>query len=300
MSWPSPDALQGEELRLSIDTWTEQLKYFVENVVGMPCFVAGNSLGGLLAASFATACPELCRGVCYLNATPFWSVMPRLGTPSARALRSVLRWDGALPAPEPLKRAVGRAWAAFAQEDNVRATLEQVYSHKAAADDDLVNSIMEAARHPLALDAIASIILSPRSARPFGQLAAAAAAACPACLIYGKEDPWVVPLWGQRLRRLLPADTAYYEVSPAGHCPHHEAPEAVYACLADWMAAQEASRKPYLAVGEQLTVDTQDGRRIVVTHVAGEPRTLLERAETALYKLRRRLGRQPDVAAEGS
>ena len=32
------------------------------------------------------------RGVCYLNATPFWSVMPRLGTPSARALRAVLGW----------------------------------------------------------------------------------------------------------------------------------------------------------------------------------------------------------------
>ena len=69
---------------------------------------------------------------------------------------------------------------------------------RAAADDELVNSIMEAARHPLALDAIASITLSPRSARPFAALAAAAAAACPACLIYGKEDPWVVPLWGQR------------------------------------------------------------------------------------------------------
>lgn len=69
---------------------------------------------------------------------------------------------------------------------------------RAAADDELVNSIMEAARHPLALDAIASITLSPRSARPFAQLAAAAATACPACLIYGKEDPWVVPLWGQR------------------------------------------------------------------------------------------------------
>ena len=71
-------------------------------------------------------------------------------------------------------------------------------SCRAAADDELVNSIMEAARHPLALDAIASITLSPRSARPFAALAAAAGAACPACLIYGKEDPWVVPLWGQR------------------------------------------------------------------------------------------------------
>ncbi len=223
-----------------------------------------------------------------------------------------------------------------------------------------MNSIMEAARHPLALDAILSMWLSPRSARPFGQLAAQAAAAAPACLIYGKEDPWVrsldakvnivtalsgrasrprrvqvVPLWGQRLRRLLPEATAYYEISPAGHCPHHEAPEAVLACMRDWLAAQEAGRAPALGVGEQMTVLThvrracsracasarasrrwrglvlarvrrrrpahavrvklsaglQDGRRVAVAHVAGRPRTLVERAEAAAAGLPGRLRR---------
>ncbi len=64
---------------------------------------------------------------------------------------------------------------------------------RAAADDDMVNSIMEATQHPLALDAMASIWFSPRSERPFGQLAAAAASTCPACLIYGKEDPCAPP-----------------------------------------------------------------------------------------------------------
>ncbi len=232
-----------------------------------------------------------------------------------------------------------------------------------------MNSIMEAARHPLALDAILSMWLSPRSARPFGQLAAQAAAAAPACLIYGKEDPWVrslsaarltpsrrclaepdgprrmqvVPLWGQRLRRLLPEATAYYEISPAGHCPHHEAPEAVLACMRDWLAAQEAGRAPALGVGEQMTVLThvrracrracvrrvagaragaraprrwrglvlarvlrrrpahaagvklsaglQDGRSVAVAHVAGRPRTLVERAEAAVTGLPGRLRR---------
>ncbi len=39
----------------------------------------------------------------------------------------------------------------------------------------------------------------------------AAAMQCPVCMIYGREDPWVVPLWGQRLKRLL-ADAVYLEV----------------------------------------------------------------------------------------
>lgn len=33
----------------------------------------------------------------------------------------------------------------------------------------------------------------------------------PLVLIYGKEDPWVVPLWGHRIKRQRP-ETLYYEV----------------------------------------------------------------------------------------
>jgi pimeloyl-ACP methyl ester carboxylesterase len=36
----------------------------------------------------------------------------------------------------------------------------------------------------------------------------------------------VVPLWGQRLKRALPTAT-YLEAAPVGHCPQHEAPNAV-------------------------------------------------------------------------
>lgn len=35
-------------------------------------------------------------------------------------------------------------------------------------------------------------------------------------LLYGKEDPWVRPLWGQRLKRRLP-EAMYLELSPAGY-----------------------------------------------------------------------------------
>ena len=45
-------------------------------------------------------------------------------------------------------------------------------------------------------------------------------------LCYGREDPWVVPLWGQRLKRVI-KNATYYELSPSGHCPNDETPEAV-------------------------------------------------------------------------
>lgn len=46
----------------------------------------------------------------------------------------------------------------------------------------------------------------------------------PICLMYGKEDPWVQPVWGLQVKRQLP-EAPYYQISPAGHCPHDEVPE---------------------------------------------------------------------------
>lgn len=33
----------------------------------------------------------------------------------------------------------------------------------------------------------------------------------PLVLLYGKEDPWVVPLWGHKIKRQRP-ETLYYQV----------------------------------------------------------------------------------------
>lgn len=52
----------------------------------------------------------------------------------------------------------------------------------------------------------------------------------PICLMYGKEDPWVKPVWGLQVKRQLP-EAQYYEISPAGHCPHDEVPEVCAALL---------------------------------------------------------------------
>jgi pimeloyl-ACP methyl ester carboxylesterase len=42
--------------------------------------------------------------------------------------------------------------------------------------------------------------------------------------MYGREDPWVRPIWGIKVKQQVP-EAPYYEISPAGHCPHDEVPE---------------------------------------------------------------------------
>ena len=69
---------------------------------------------------------------------------------------------------------------------------------------------MASTQHPQALDAFVSILFAPMSQLSFEQMLQAMQ--CPVCMVYGREDPWVVPLWGQRLKRLL-ADAVYLEVS---------------------------------------------------------------------------------------
>ena len=170
-----------------------------------------------------------------------------------------------------------------------------MFACRSAADARLLSNILAATAHELAVDAIVSIIFSPGTSKPFGALATSLKV--PSCLIYGREDPWVMPyyaafqhaeciilmavsniailicrplalqvkpVWGQRLRRLLQgSQTAYFEISPAGHCPHDESPEAVSYCMRDWIASIEDSRKPSLAVGAELTMMSKVNRAVL-------------------------------------
>ncbi len=78
-------------------------------------------------------------------------------------------------------------------------------------DDRLVDSILAPTQHPRALDAFVSLLFAPKPRLDFN--ACAQSLTCPVSMVYGREDPWVVPLWGQRLKRLLP-QADYFEVMP--------------------------------------------------------------------------------------
>ena len=98
-------------------------------------------------------------------------------------------------------------------------------------DDELVANIVAPTDNPHALDAFCSVVWSPKSALGFDEMLAAVdeetkrGRMCVA-MLYGRDDPWVVPLWGQRLKRAVRA-ADYYELGETGHCPAHESPGTV-------------------------------------------------------------------------
>jgi len=110
----------------------------------------------------------------------------------------------------------------------------------------------------------------------------------PVGLMYGREDPWVVPLWGQRAKRALGDEVCdYYELSPAGHCPHHEAPAAVNSLMGDWIRAV-AEGVPRPKGKSTHPSHVSGGRDVEVTLLDGSPRNVFEHTDLWTSKARER------------
>jgi len=178
-------------------------------------------------------------------------------------------WDGVLPAPKPYKEIASRMFDALRDEANVKRLLGLVYSSgkEAVLSRKFVREIIDSAAHPEGPNAYASIIFSPKANLGFGEaLEKGVQNGISYLMVYGREDPWVVPLWGQRAYLRLrmaelqqhqnlqrsPDDLQrsrdvvnYCELTPAGHCPHHEAPRTVGKVTEGWIRNME----------QQLTVE---------------------------------------------
>ena len=97
-----------------VETWISQLTAFVEQLDYSQVYVAGNSIGGLVAASVAARSDRV-AGCALLNPTPFWSFWSPEGCPL---------WNGDLPGPAPFE-AFGAAWFdALRDEKTVQSCVE--------------------------------------------------------------------------------------------------------------------------------------------------------------------------------
>ncbi len=180
--------------------------------------LVGNSLGGYLAVMISYARPDLIKSIALLNPTPFWAFnghdegISYLKRPSR--LKIIL--DG-------IQEKLGRFYFNLLRDRNtIKNVLETLYQSPEAVDNTLVDDIITAANHPGGDVAFTSIMFAPKSELTFDEmLMALDDNKISICMINGKEDPWISPFWGQRIKRMKPR-TLYFQLSPTGHCPHHE------------------------------------------------------------------------------
>ncbi|CAL1394548.1 unnamed protein product [Linum trigynum] len=251
----------ASELVYSIDLWRDQVRYFVEEVIGEPVYVVGNSLGGYVALYFSATHPELVKGVTLLNATPFWGFLPNpIASPR---LARVIPWSGTFPLPARVKRIMEFLWQKISDPRSIAEILKQVYADHSTDVDNVFSHIVKVTEHPAAAAAFTSIMFAPRGELSFMEaLYRSRMSNVPICLVYGREDPWVKPIWGLLVKRQVP-EAPYYEITPAGHCPHDEVPEVVNYLLRGWIKNLESSGSfalPLLDDGQ--TVQTNTAKRL--------------------------------------
>jgi hypothetical protein len=67
---------------------------------------------------------------------------------------------------------------------------------------------------------------------------------CDVLLVFGKDDPWCKPAFGKKMLQALKQRSnnnvqRYIEVENCGHCPNHEAPQAVGNIVRSWVNAKD-------------------------------------------------------------
>ncbi|KAM7264783.1 hypothetical protein ACFE04_002466 [Oxalis oulophora] len=263
----------AKELVYSMDLWRDQVQYFVEEVIGEPVYIVGNSLGGYVALYFAANNPQLVKGVTLLNATPFWGFLPN--PVKSPRLAKIFPWAGTFPLPANVRKLTEAIWQKISDPGSIAEILKQVYADHSINIDKVFSRILEITQHPAAAASFASIMCAPRGKLTFGEtLSRCQTNNVPICLMYGKEDPWVRPMWGFQIKRQVP-EAPYYEISPAGHCPHDEVPEVVNFLLRGWIKNLESQN----SVALPLLDDTQG---VLESNIARDVKFMREGSKKAV------------------
>ncbi|KAG2569258.1 pheophytinase, chloroplastic-like isoform X1 [Panicum virgatum] len=228
----------AEELVYSVDLWQNQVQHFIEEVIREPVYIVGNSLGGFVALYFAASCPHLVKGVTLLNATPFWGFFPNPAT--SPRLSKIFPWAGTFPLPSFVRKLTETVWQKISDPRSIHDILKQVYADHSTNVDKVFSRIVEITQHPAAAASFASIMFAPRGQISFQEaISRCQSQGVPISLMYGREDPWVRPIWGIKVKQQVP-EAPYYEISPAGHCPHDEVPEVINYLLRGWLKNLES------------------------------------------------------------
>ncbi len=211
----------------SPDLWRDQIADFIEQVIGRPAVVAGNSIGGYSSLYTGATRPQSVAGVCMLNGVGSFSEQQsdQETNPFQKAMGELIKAVILSPLP---------SWVVFQFVRNrsyIRRTLEQVYVNKAEVTDQLIEDIYRPATDPEAAAAFAALFKAERGEYVDTLLAQMT---CPLLLIWGDADPWMNTYTRGELfqKHYLALEEHHLN---AGHCPHDDAPAEVDTLLRNWV-----------------------------------------------------------------
>ncbi|KAF6254244.1 Alpha/Beta hydrolase protein [Scenedesmus sp. NREL 46B-D3] len=202
------------------DTWSLQIRDFVNEVVRAPAVVVGNSAGALSALQAAVNAPHLLRGLVLLDCTMrnmHKRNQPAFLHPAISALQFVLRdtpigqWavDAVLRTPGMLK-----------------AVLKSAYGDRSCLSPQLVASFTQHLTEQGSRDVLLDVFTNSNGPLPQDLLPLNVV---PTIVVWGAADPWE-PL--RLAEKIFKGYTADFVVLPGvGHFPQDEVPNLIGAIL---------------------------------------------------------------------
>jgi pimeloyl-ACP methyl ester carboxylesterase len=214
----------------SADLWCEQLGDFIQQIIGRPAIVAGNSIGGYAALATASRFPDQAAGAILLNPAGGFSQdyaqQEQRKTPIQQAMGPILKsllnqdWFG------------GLIFKFVQNKKYIRKTLMQVYVNQDEVTDELVDDIYRPSCDEGASKVFSLVFRSPKG-KPMDALLETMTQ--PLYIIWGEKDPWIGDpvVRGDRFTTHYPSvQQAYIN---AGHCPHDDAPAEVNRLILEWL-----------------------------------------------------------------
>ena len=138
----------------SIGRWRQQAAAFLEANANEPAILVGNSIGSLVSLDVAAKRPELVKGLILNNCaggmnSKFAVTDPAVPAPARAAGAVFFAVLDCLLYIKPLARSL---FDGVRARENVEAVLKQVYTNSERADSVIVDSTLEPAEDPAALD----------------------------------------------------------------------------------------------------------------------------------------------------
>jgi len=231
-------------MEYSPEVWRDQTVDFIDQVIGKPTTVAGNSIGGLTALYTAASAKDepWITGCVLLNAAG------RFKDPNESNGNSAQTGKKTNPLVKGLLATIKRAVIALSfivtkQPASIEKVLRQVYPVNGdMVDQELIDSIQVPSTDENAPEVFYRVITKNSGGGDDGKPTLyvddlLAQAQCPLLLCWGEEDPWIRPAAADRIQSLYPATRTKRVNIAAGHCPHDEAPAAVNAAIREFMNA---------------------------------------------------------------
>lgn len=215
-------------IEYSVDLWVELIKDFFEEHIKQPTVFIGNSVGALISLTIAVENPEITTGAVLINPAGGLNHRPHELNPPLRFIMGAFNKLVSHPITGKF------VFNNIRRKSQIRRTLYQVYLHREAVTDELVDMLYQPSCDEGAQQVFASILTAPPGDSPEQLLPKVER---PLLIIWGADDPWT-PIKGAKVYENSQENGKDIKIVPipgAGHCPHDEVPDLVNPQIIDWL-----------------------------------------------------------------